>query len=93
MSGWHLSRQAVPELFVPRGSTNLALLTVYNNDFDNSMGFGVGKDLPYQEIEFGKAIKCDGLSARYVRIYTRGSSWTHLTRFVEIEVYGFLARR
>jgi hypothetical protein len=67
-------------------------VTVYNNDFDNSMGFGVGKDLPYQEIEFGKAIKCDGLSARYVRIYTRGSSWTHLTRFVEVEVYGFRAR-
>ncbi len=71
--------------------------TVFNNDFDDSLGFGRGRDLPYQEIEFGKAVRCDGIDGRYVRIFTNGryntgGSPNTISDFVEVEVHGLAQR-
>jgi hypothetical protein len=64
--------------------------TLFNNDHDNSSGLGTGDDYEYFELYEGKLIKLDGLEARYVRIYTNGSTADDMNRFTEIEVYGLL---
>lgn len=61
---------------------------VFNNDYDNSSGRGVGVDRPYLESEFGKAIQINGVAGRYVRFYSKGSSWNDANHYTEIEVYG-----
>lgn len=65
--------------------------TLYNNDLDNSAGLGVGTDREYFELEFGRVAKADGVKARYVRGYTRGSSQSALNAWQEIEVYALPA--
>lgn len=60
--------------------------TVFNNDRDNSAGLGVGSDQEYAETAGGKSIPVDGVSARYVRLYTSGSSANIYNHYVEVEV-------
>ncbi len=62
--------------------------TVYNNDYDNSAGLGVGKDKEYFESYEGRLIDAHGVKGRYVRSYSQGSTYTALNRYTEIEVYG-----
>jgi hypothetical protein len=62
--------------------------TVYNNDFDNSSGLGVGKDLEYIEDYRGRLIDARGITGRYVRLYSRGNSSDELNHYIEVEVYG-----
>ncbi|MCX5656127.1 MAG: hypothetical protein NTY65_15930 [Planctomycetota bacterium] len=62
--------------------------TVYNNDFDNSSGLGVGKDLEYIEDYRGRLIDAKGVTGRYVRLYSRGNSSDELNHYTEVEVYG-----
>ena len=63
--------------------------TLFNNDQDNIAGLGIGKDREYFETNEGKLIDAKDIKARYVRLYSRGS--THrdpLNRYTEVEVYG-----
>lgn len=63
--------------------------TLFNNDLDNSAGLGIGKDLEYWETFEGKLIDAKGIKARYVRLYSRGSTYRDpLNRYTEVEVYG-----
>jgi len=62
--------------------------TVFNNDIDNSAGFGVGKDMHYTETNEGKLIDAKGVKARYVRLYSNGNTSDDLNRYTEVEVYG-----
>jgi hypothetical protein len=62
--------------------------TLYNNDRDNSSGLGAGKDREYFESAEGRLIDAKGVTGRYVRSYTRGSTDSALNECVEIEVYG-----
>lgn len=62
--------------------------TVYNNDQDNSLNLGVGKERPYIETNIGKLIDTKGVKGRYVRIYSRGNTANRLNHYVEVEVYG-----
>ena len=62
--------------------------TVYNNDFDNSSGLGVGKDLEYIDNFRGRLIDARGVKARYVRLYSNGSTDDDLNHYVEVEVHG-----
>lgn len=62
--------------------------TVYNNDFDDSAGFGTGEDLPYIETNYGKLIDVKGLKARYIRFYSNGSTSNDANHYIEAEVYG-----
>jgi len=62
--------------------------TVYNNDHDNSLGFGVGKDLAYIETNKGKLIGAKETTARYVRLYSNGNTSNEMNHYVEVEVFG-----
>lgn len=62
--------------------------TVFNNDIDNSAGFGVGKNMHYTETNEGKLIDAKGVKARYVRFYSNGNTSDDLNRYTEVEVYG-----
>ena len=63
--------------------------TIFNNDQDNSAGLGVGKDREYFETSEGRLIPAKGVKARYVRLYSRGSTFKDpLNRYTEVEVYG-----
>jgi hypothetical protein len=62
--------------------------TLFNNDVDNSSGLGVGKDLSYIETAEGKLVDGKGVEARYVRLYSNGSTANGLNHYVEVEVFG-----
>jgi hypothetical protein len=62
--------------------------TVYNNDFDNSAGFGIGRDKEYIDSHEGLLIGLQGVEARYVRLYGNGNTENDLNHCTEIEVYG-----
>ena len=62
--------------------------TMYNNDFDNSSGLGLGKDLEYIEDSRGRLVDGKGVKARYVRFYSRGNTSNDMNHYIEIEVHG-----
>jgi hypothetical protein len=67
--------------------------TLYNNDQDNSAGLGIGKDREYFETNEGRLIDAKGAKARYVRLYSKGSTFNDkLNRYTEVEVYGLPAQ-
>lgn len=61
--------------------------TVYNNDTDNSAGFGIGSSLIYRERSSGKTMSFFPTEARYVRVYSNGSNINDYNHIVEIEVW------
>ncbi len=65
--------------------------TLFNNDWDNSSGIGVGTDLEYFETHFGRVVDGKGVRARYVRSYTNGSNLWRGNSWQELEVYGLPA--
>jgi hypothetical protein len=67
--------------------------TVFNNDFDNSSGLGLGKNLEYIDDYRGKLIdakndKGQPVKGRYVRFWSNGNTSNDMNHYVEIEVYG-----
>lgn len=67
--------------------------TIYNNDFDNSSGLGLGRQLEYIDDFRGKLIdaknaKGEPARGRYVRLYSRGNTSNDLNHYVEVAVYG-----
>jgi len=61
--------------------------TLFNNDIDNSIGLGLGKDMHYTETNEGKLIDARGARARYVRLYSYGNTSNDLNRYIEVEVF------
>jgi len=61
--------------------------TLFNNDIDNSAGLGVGKDMHYTETNEGKLIDAKSIKARYVRLYSNGSTANDLNHYIEVEVF------
>lgn len=66
--------------------------TVFNNDQDNSSGLGVGKDREYWETSEGKLIDAQGVVARYVRLYSKGSIADDQNHYTEAEIYALPAK-
>lgn len=65
------------------------VVTVFNNDHDNSSNLGQGDDAAYNLTRYGKLVNCPGVSARYVRLYCNGTLvQEHRNSYVEVEVYG-----
>ena len=62
--------------------------TIFNNDTDNSLGLGAGRDLSYVETYEGKLIEGKGAQGRYVRLFSNGNTWDDLNHYIEVEVYG-----
>jgi hypothetical protein len=61
--------------------------TLFNNDIDNSSSRGIGTDREYFETFEGKAIDAKGEKARFVRLYSRGSTESALNEYTEVEIY------
>lgn len=62
--------------------------TIFNNDYDNSSGLGVGTDKGYVETSEGKLIDARGVQGRYVRLWSRGNHIDNKNHYTEVEVYG-----
>jgi hypothetical protein len=62
--------------------------TIFNNDNDNSSGLGAGKDFEEFEDPEGHLIDAHGQAARYVRLYSNGSTADDLNHYTEVEVFG-----
>jgi hypothetical protein len=62
--------------------------TVFNNDFDNSAGIGIGTNKNYIETAEGKLIDAKGAEGRYVRLYSNGNNVNGSNHYVEVEVFG-----
>ncbi len=65
--------------------------TVFNNDMDNAAGLGIGANKEYLETHEGKLIEVKGEKARFVRLYSMGSTFSALNRYTEVEVHGLKA--
>ncbi|MDX1564173.1 MAG: hypothetical protein R3236_02150 [Phycisphaeraceae bacterium] len=77
------------------------VVTVYNNDDDNSSGFGVGRDYEYYESDEGELVaKTSGVDeegrpivteslgrARYVRLWSNGNVENEYNHYTEVEVF------
>jgi hypothetical protein len=62
--------------------------TLFNNDANNSSGLGAGTDRQYFETFQGKTIDAKGIRARYIRLYSHGSTDSALNEYTEVEIYG-----
>lgn len=67
------------------------VITVFNNDHDNSAGMGIGKDMAYIESHEGRAIETGGGKGRYVRLYSNGNTSDGMNHYIEVEVFGLPA--
>jgi len=61
---------------------------LFNNDHDNSLGRGIGDDKEYIETNAGKVIPAEGVTGRYVRLYSNGNTSNDYNHYVEVAVYG-----
>lgn len=71
--------------------------TVFNNDYANVLGFGAGKNLEYIDDYRGKAVtvkdaKGGPVRGRYVRLHSNGNTSNDQNHYIEVEVYGTLAK-
>lgn len=66
--------------------------THFNNDHDNSAGLGLGSDKEFWETYEGKLIAVEGVTARYVRLYSNGSTADDMNHYTEVDVYGLPAK-
>src|SRR4029434_2957329 len=64
------------------------VMTVFNNDHDNSSKLGQGKDKEYIEVAEGKLFDPNGAKGRYLRFSSKGNTTNDLNHYVEVEVYG-----
>ena len=92
---YHSQRRAYHDVIVqisndPEFKTGFT--TVYNNDYDNSAKFGVGRDNPYVESRFGLLVDGKGTHGRYVRLYSNGNTSNEMNHYIEVEVYGIPSR-
>ena len=62
--------------------------TIYNNDHDNSSGLGLGEEKEYWETYEGRLMDAKGVVARYVRLYSNGSTADDQNHYTEVEIYG-----
>ena len=62
--------------------------TLFNNDIENIAHLGAGTDREYFETNEGKLIDAKGVKARYVRLYSKGSTDSALNEYTEVEIYG-----
>src|SRR5579863_2547129 len=62
--------------------------TIFNNEANNELGLGAGKDQDYIESYQGKLIDAKGVKGRYVRLYSNGNTTNKLNHYTEVEVFG-----
>ncbi len=64
--------------------------TIYNNDHDNSAKLGKGDKKAYIETNYGKLVDVSKtpVKARFVRLYSNGSTTNGSNHYIEVEVFG-----
>ena len=62
--------------------------TVFNNDHDNSSGLGKGNDPAYVETNYGRIVETEGITGRYIRLYSNGNTQNRANHYSEVEVWG-----
>jgi hypothetical protein len=62
--------------------------TLFNNDANNSLKLGAGRDMNYIETAEGKLIDAKGVRGRTVRLTSCGNNNNELNHYIEVEVYG-----
>ena len=66
--------------------------TLYNNDYDNTSGIGIGHDKEYIEKAEGRLVPAyqngKATVGRYVRLYSNGNTTDQANHYVEVEVWG-----
>jgi hypothetical protein len=91
---WHSHKQAVAYKGVVVGVSNDPEFKnptlIFNNDYDNSSGFGNGQDLSYVETNHGRwmPVKQAPVKARYIRLHSSGRYIDDMNQYVEVEVWG-----
>lgn len=90
---WHFhSQQRVYHDVVVQVSDDPAfakgVTTVFNNDANNDLGLGAGKDNNYIETYLGKLMDAKGVKGRYVRLYSNGNTTNKMNHYIEVEVFG-----
>ncbi|MCL1921788.1 MAG: discoidin domain-containing protein [Kiritimatiellaeota bacterium] len=71
------------------------VVTVFNNDHDNSSGLGKGEDKEYVEGRYGRPFAVDAVKGRYVRCHSNGYTFGlgrsrgGMSRYTEVEVFGW----
>ena len=65
--------------------------TLFNNDTDDSSGLGKGTDRRYVETIEGKLLEANGITARYIRLYSNGNTEDEGNQCAEVEVFGLPA--
>lgn len=88
---FHTQKRAYVDVVVQLSddeSFESGVTTVFNNDHDNSLGFGAGRDMAYVETNKGKLIGAKETKARYVRLYSDGNTSNEMNHYVEVEVFG-----
>lgn len=62
--------------------------TIFNNDINNTLGLGAGKDYNYVESYAGKLFDTKGINGRYIRLYSNGNTSDKSNHYIEVEVFG-----
>ena len=62
--------------------------TLFNNDTENKAGQGAGTNRQYFESNEGKLVEAKGAKARFVRLWSRGSTESALNEYTEVEIWG-----
>ena len=68
------------------------VVTVFNNDADNTSGHGIGQDFEYFEGYEGKLIDAKGARGRYVRLWSNGNTGNEQNHYTEVEIFGVPAK-
>lgn len=98
---WHFHNQMIQRVYhdvIVRCADDpdfvTGVKTLFNNDYDNSAGLGVGKDKEYIEdfqghlFDLGKADGGKPVKTRYLRFYSNGNTANEMNHYIEAEVYG-----
>ena len=90
---WHFHRQhrAYHDVIIQISDDaefQSGVTTVFNNDYDDSSGFGKGRDRPYADSHFGLLVNGREAKGRYVRLYSKGNTSNDMNHYTEVEVYG-----
>lgn len=68
------------------------VISVFNNDHDDSAGLGKGSDPAYIETNHGRLINGKGTKGRYIRFYSNGNTANEMNHYIEAQVYGTPAK-
>lgn len=88
---WHYydDGRSYKDVIVELSVDRVGWVQVFNNDANNSAARGVGLDAEYVETASGKEILvASPVTARYLRLWSNGSSSNAENHYVELEVYG-----